>query len=233
VPDPPAPETGAATPPNEPSDIPVLDAPEAALKAFLSAPDRATRAKHVLFPETVLAKMDAYHASAPDQATVPLSLRRNDSNDSLESGEPLVTYLVATREIPDGFPVALVQTADGWKVDWESFVEFRDDHFGRFAQGQGGDAGAFHLLVRNTHYFGPPFKGSDRLTAFRVDPPLPDRNQYAFVATGSELHKTLARSTEWGRPCAPVLQLVRKTHEDGTTHLEITGIQSPDWRPRP
>jgi hypothetical protein len=205
---------------------------EAALLAFLAAPDWRARARHVLHPETTRPKMEAYHATFPDQATIPLSRRVDASHDDPEQGEKLVSYLVATAEIPDGFPVAVVFVDGGWKVDWESFVEFRDDHFGRFAAGEGGDSGAFHLLVRNTHYFGPPFEGSDRLTAFRVDPPLPDRNRYAFVPTGSELHKTLASSTEWGRPCAPVLQLVRKRHADGSSHLEITAILAPNWRPK-
>ena len=88
------------------------------------------------------------------------------------------------------------------------------------------------MLVRNTHYFGEPFPGSVQLTAFRLDPPLPDRNHYAFVPTGSELHKTLAGVTEWGRPFAPVLQLVRKQHGDRKFHLEIESILAPNWRPR-
>ncbi|MEX0741225.1 MAG: hypothetical protein WD079_00410 [Phycisphaeraceae bacterium] len=65
-----------------------------------------------------------------------------------------------------------------------------------------------------------------------LDPPLPDRNHYAFVPTGSELHKTLAGATEWGRPCSPVLQLVRKSHGDRKFHLEIEAILAPNWRPQ-
>jgi hypothetical protein len=225
---PPAPAPSVTPAPATPG----IAAPEAALKAFLSAPDWKSRALHVLRPAETSPKMEAYHAAAPDGPTTFVSLRADASHGGADKDPRLLSYLVVTEQQPAGYPVALVETADGWKIDWETFIEFRDDHFGRFAAGQGGDTGAFHVLVRNTHYFGEPFPGSDQLTAFRLDPPLPDRNHYAFVPTGSDLHKALAGATEWGRPCAPVLQLARKPHGDGKFHLEIQSILAPNWRPR-
>ena len=228
---PPAPAAPPATPESASAPAP-LPAPEAALRAFLVAPDWKSRARHVLRPAETTPKLEAYHATAPDGPTAFVSLRADASRGGGEKDARLLSYLVATAQNPDGYPVALIETAEGWKVDWETFIEFRDDHFGRFAAGQGSESGAFHVLVRNTHYFGEPFPGSDRLTAFRLDPPLPDRNHYAFVATGSDLHKALAGATEWGRPCAPVLQLARKPHGDSKFHLEIEAILAPNWRPR-
>lgn len=230
-PTPPSEQSATPPPAEEGSSIKVIPAPEAALKAFLAAPDWKSRALHVLHPAETTAKMETYHATTPDGPTAYASLRADASHGDGEKNARLLSYLVITEALPDGFPVALVETPDGWKVDWETFVEFRDDHFGRFAAGQGGETGAFHVLVRNTHYFGEPFPGSDQLTAFRLDPPLPDRNHYAFVPTGSDLHKTLAGVTEWGRPFAPVLQLVRKQHGDRKFHLEIESILAPNWRP--
>jgi hypothetical protein len=225
-------DQSATPPPVEETALKAIPAPEAALKAFLAAPDWKSRALHVLHPAETTAKMETYHATTPDGPTAFTSLRADASHGDGEKNARLLSYLIVTESHPDGLPVALVETPEGWKVDWETFVEFRDDHFGRFAAGQGGEAGAFHVLVRNTHYFGEPFPGSDQLTAFRLDPPLPDRNHYAFVPTGSELHKTLAGVTEWGRPFAPVLQLVRKQHGDRKFHLEIESILAPNWRPR-
>lgn len=220
------------SPAPEPPTVNVIAAPEAALKAFLSAPDWQSRAKHVLHAERVAEKMKAYHADTTDEPTTALSLKVDASHEAPEKGARFFTYLVSTESLPAGFPVVIVETPDGWKVDWESFVEFRDDHFRRFAAGEGRDTGAFHLVVRNTHYFGEAFTGSDKLTPFRVDPPMTERNQYAFVPTGSELHKLLAASTEWGRPCTPVLQIARIAHGEGKFHLEIKAILAPNWRPQ-
>ena len=220
-------------PPEPPAAEPSVPAPEtaaeAALKAFLAAPDRQSRAAFVLHPDRIREKMERYHDDSPDGPTPFLSLRPNAANQDPESG--ILVYHVTTEAMPSGFPVSLVTTPDGWKVDWETFVEFRDDHFEQFASGAGTDTGSFHLIVRNSHYFGDPFPGSDKLSAFRLDPPMPERNHYGFVPTGSDLHKRLAGATEWGVPCTPVLQLVRKQHEDGSFHLEITGFAALDWRP--
>ncbi|MCW1884995.1 hypothetical protein OKA04_09675 [Luteolibacter flavescens] len=231
--EPPAGEDPAERPQEEPPSLKVISAPEAALKAFLSAPDWRTRAKHVLYPARTTEKMEAYHIDTPDGPTVPTQITLAASHDDPDTGERLFTYMVATEAHPRGFPVAIMKTPDGWKVDWDSFVEFRDDHFRRFASGEGSDTGTFHLLVRNTHHFGDKFPGSDKLSVFRVDPPLLDRDQYAFAPTGKDLQKALTASIEWGRPCAAVLQLTRKKNPDGTTRLEITNLVAPNWRPRP
>ncbi len=180
---PPAPAAPPATPESASAPAP-LSAPEAALRAFLAAPDWKSRALHILRPAETTPKLEAYHATAPDGPTAFVSLRADASRGGGEKDARLLSYLVATEQNPDGYPVALIETAEGW------------------------------------------------LTAFRLDPPLPDRNHYAFVATGSDLHKALAGATEWGRPCAPVLQLVRKPHGDSKFHLKIEAILAPNWRPR-
>ncbi len=234
-PTPPAPEPIKEEPPApvpaEPAPPTPEESAEAALRSFLAAPDWRARSAYVLDPERVRPKMEALAADGNDGPTADANLKVAASPPAEPGAPRLFSFILARAGSADGFPVAVAETADGWKVDWETFVEFRDDHFQRFAAGEGSEIGAFHLLVRNTHYFGPNFPGIDKLTAFRVDPPMPDRTRYAFVATGSDLHKQLADATEWGAPCSPVLELFRKIREDGNSHLEITGIVAPNWRP--
>jgi hypothetical protein len=157
-----------------------------------------------------------------------LSLKLNASHGG-EGGEPLFyTYEVATEAHPEGFPVAVVRTEQGWKVDWRSFVEFQDDHFSRFAGGQGGDTGKFRLLVRVTNFATPKIEG---FTGFRIDPPMAGRDRYGFVATDSELHRILAAAAEPGHPAFAVLELKRHPAEGGKNWLEITAIVEPNWWP--
>jgi hypothetical protein len=125
-----------------------------------------------------------------------------------------------------------MDTPDGWRVDWESFVEFHEDSFGRFSEGPVGARGRFHLSVRNVNYFGDRFPGIEKLTAFRIDPPLPDRIKYAFVATGSQAHKDLAALTDDGSPVTAVLDLAMREAGKNIPYLEITAVAAPDWIPR-
>ncbi|WP_367871450.1 hypothetical protein [Luteolibacter sp. Populi] len=232
LPAPPDPELAAAPDkPDEPADegppLKILAAPEAALKAFLLAPDWHARLKHVANPEEMAEVMKGYYAEEHDGPINPLSVAVQESRDDSAGVPDFYIYLVTTGQAPEGFPVAVMNREGGWKVDWGSFVEFHDDHFSRFAGGQAGDKGAFHLLVRITN-FAPKREG---FTAFRLDPPLPDRDRYGFVPTGSELHEMLKKSTDWGKPGHAVLRLMRHPGEDGKNWLEITELLATEWWP--
>ena len=216
--------------PSDEKELPlkIMAAPEAALKAFLSAPDWQARVKHVMRPDETVVVMESYYTEIQDGPVAVRSIKPHGSHGDEDGETDFYTYLVTTDQHPEGFPVAVFQTEEGWKVDWGSFVELNDDHFNRFAGGQGGDTGAFHLLVRVTHFASPAIEG---FTAFRVEPPLANRDRYAFARTGSDLHKMLAASSEPGRPAFPVLQLKRHPAEGGKNWLEITAILAPNWWP--
>lgn len=206
----------------------IIAAPEAALKAFLSAPDWRERARHVLQAEETAVLMESYHSEMPDGPVKTLSMKFNDSHGE-EGREPVFhSYRVATEAHPGGFPVAVVRTEQGWKVDWRSFVEFQDDHFSRFAGGQGGETGKFHLVVRVTNFATPTIEG---FSAFRLDPPMEGRDRYGFVPTDSELHRLLAAAAKPGHPAFAVMELKRHPAEGGKNWLEVTSIVAPNWWP--
>lgn len=211
---------------------PAIAAPEAALRSFLAARDGTERLRHCLFPDLIAPRIEEREKEHPETPIQALSIRIEHSETDRSTGRMLLVFQVATPAMPGGIPVAVMETADGWKVDWESFTEFHGDRFKTFAEGPGGGTEDFHLIARNTHYLGEPFEGIERYTAYRLDPPMPDRGRYAFVPTGSEIQKQMALSTENGVPFTPVLRLVKSKSPDGRTFLEITGITATDWRPR-
>jgi hypothetical protein len=235
---PPAPEqTNAPTPPApvepEPPAQPDVAQAEKILREFLAAATVEDRARHALGGETALARMKEYHRTWPDHATTVGVVKLEHEEKDEDSGMPMAIFQVTTEALPNGFPVMLMFTDAGWKVDWDVFTEFRDNRFENFAKGPAGATGRFHLVVRNTHYFGERFDGLDGLTAYRLDPPMPDREQYAFAPTGSEVQKKLSEQTGWGRPFTPVLELVKHTSPNGVGWIEIKKILATDWRPKP
>ena len=232
-PEPPAVEKTAtpAEPASPQSAKPLLSGPEDALKAFLAAPDWKARAAHVLNPDKTLPLMEAYHKTWPDVPTRVTSMKVEHSEADPATGRMIFIYQITTDEAPGGFPVALRETPDGWRVDWASFVEFRDNLFQRLAEGPVGQSGVFHLVVRNTHYFGEPFAGSEGFTVYRLDPPMPDREQYGFARSGGEVQRALAENTGWGRPFTPVLEIAKRKAADGREFLEILRVAATDWRP--
>jgi hypothetical protein len=224
------PEPEIAEGPDQAEDLRIISAPEAALKAFLSAPDWRARLKHSLYASTIGPKMEAYYSEVADGPIKTIAITAQPKRDDKESGINLAPFDVATESHPSPIAVALLETKEGWKVDWEAFVELEDNHFTKFAAGEGSDTGTFHLWVRTTEF--AKFPGGENMTAYRLDLPWSE-SYFGFVETGSAPHRSLAAATRPGKPSMPVLQLTRRRTADGKTYLEINEIVAPNWRPEP
>lgn len=209
------------------STAPVLSAAKSALEGFLAAPDWKARGKFVLFPETILPRMESFHARHPDGPTEATRLVIEHCEASATTNLMLVVFRVYTTAQPTGFPVALSETSEGWKVDWQPFVEFKDELFVEFVTGKASDTGAFHLLVQAST--GTP-ETEDKITYILSDP-VKQREFLATVRKGTDTAATLADITKDGLVATPVVELARHVRPDGSYDLEIIGMPATNWRP--
>ncbi len=207
-------------------------AAQAALRAFLEAPDWSTRRAHVLAPDKLRQVMEQYSHEAPDGPTPYKSITVEKSYTDKKTGSTLFIFQVVTEAHPSGIPVAVVETSTGWQVDWKTFVEFRDDHFRKFAdEGTVGQSARFHLLVTT-----PPAERAARtenadFAPFLLDPPFPGCQKIAYVRKISEAYKNLKELTADGKVFTPVLEVARRNTPDGKGYIEITKIVASDWLP--
>lgn len=204
-----------------------IAAAKASLEAFLAAQDWKTRLSHSLAAGRIGPKMKAYHATHPDGATpsVKIAVEHCEADDTTE--QMLIIFRVCTAEAYDGYPVAVTETRDGWKVDWESFIEFRDELFEEFVSGKGEDTADFHLVVR------PSSEPSlvKKQTPYDVTAPVNGKPRQVFVPMGTDLANKLAKLTN-GVPFATlVLELARRPTAEGGTRIEIVSLRASDWRP--
>ena len=233
-------ETKAEIPkPEPPKEAPKPEAPvkasaaaEASLRAFLEAPDWATRNAHVLFPEAVRSAMEAYSHVAPDGPTPFKSIAVKQSQTDDKTGNTLFIFQVDTEAVPTGIPVAVAETPKGWLVDWQTFVEFRDDLFKKFADGPAGQKQRFHLIVSTP----PPARAAktenENFASFLLDPPLPGRQQIAFVLKNSEAYQICQAATDAGGIFTPVLEVTKLNTPEGQGYLQILEISATDWIPK-
>lgn len=228
----PVPASPTSTPPpaaaKEKDAFPVLTVPKSVLAEFLAAPDWKARSAFVLDPVKTTPLMERHHARHPDG---PTSFTRTSVEhcevDSLTS-QMLVIFRVFTLECPTGFTVVLSETTDGWKVDWETFAEFKDDLFMDFVAGKSGDSGRFHLVVLPST---TPASREDKV-AYILSDPVKGREFLANVQKGTETSRTLESITKDGAIATPVLELSRQVKPDGSYDLEILQVPSTNWRPR-
>lgn len=212
-----------------------ITGPEATLRAFLEAEDWAARSSYVLFPEKVRPKMKQRSENWDDG---PIEV----SEVSLfEVTEEAHIFRVTTPTLPGGFPVAVSRDGNHWLVDWETFVEFNDDRFSRFARGEEGDQGVFRVTIKPAEP-----TGSDSLfERFILNPPMPDREQSAYIRKDSialaRLREILARKAGFpdevftllmedrGPPLVVALSYGVTT--EGKAYLQIDDIIAIGWGP--
>lgn len=230
----------AATPPQQqptPPEPVKLDA-DGTLKAFLAAPDWKARSRYVIVPDQVSAEMEKRAKASGDG---PIQITGSELL-FIQGGNHI--YNIKTKVMPEGIPITLLATDDGPKVDWEAFISFYDDDFRKFSEGPVGSSGIFPLVVRPD----PPAEGEkeSHFMRFRVFPPLPNREQLAWVRKDSTVmpklqaifdgtghldkDKVKQQVSQGGIPM--VLGLEKKSNGVGQTFLEITKYEALGWGPR-
>lgn len=233
-PTPPAPEPQAQSEPEPPPSVPakVSAGAEAALKAFLDAPDWAARSVHVLSPDKVKAAMEAYSREVPDGPTAyrAITVKQSEVEESTQS--TIFIFMVTTERHPEGIPVAVKETAGGWLVDWLAFVEFRDDLFRKFTDGPVDKTGFFHLIVTR-----PPEKRAEEtenehFSSFVLQSPVSGKGQLAFIRKGTSSYDTVSAATQGGAAFTPVLEVRKSKTAEGQSYFEVMGVKANDWFPR-
>lgn len=234
---PPAAEKPVEPAPPPPPPTPEKISADAALKAFLEAPTWKSRAELVVFPDDMRASMEKRAAELGDGPIPTTSVGLTQT-----SGRSHI-YTVCTPSIPEGFPVDVRETGDGAKVNWESFVNFHDDLFRKFAAGPAGTKGIFQVWAK----MDPPTTGEAEsyFARFRLSVPMPNREQYAWMKKDSialaELRGLFEKVDKLERPEVhefvkqvgiPVaLALVKRQANDGQVFIEITDVVRAEWGP--
>lgn len=219
-------------PESKPEPTQVAAAAEATLRAFLQAPDWASRSAYVLFPEKMRPAMEAYSRETPDGPTRFDSIAVKQTQIDEKTGYTLFIFFVSTDAYPGGIPVAVQETAGGWLVDWRAFVEFRDQLFQIFADGPVDQTGRFHLIASPP----PPERAAktenEHFISVMLNAPLNPTPRIAFVKKATEAFNTFQTATAGGGFFTPVLEVTKRKTTDGKTYLEVLRVVATDWIPK-
>ena len=225
IPSVPGPEAG------KPGNVQSSVAAETALKAFLAAPDWMTRSAYAMFPGRVRPAMETYSHRVPDGPMKFTEIKRQDAILDQETGTSYFVFYVFTDKHPHGIPTVVAETKSGWLVDWEAFVEFRDEHFKAFAEGPTGQTGRFHLLVSVPPAPRAANTENEYFASFLIGPPGTEAARIAYVRKNSEAFVKLSDSLKSNEVFAPVLDVAKRATPDGKTFLEISTVVAPRWLP--
>jgi hypothetical protein len=209
-----------------PSAKPAVDA----LKKFLNARSLEERLPYTLGADLMKPLMERYYARSPDGPVVVdhIQFVRMDPNPELGSGKHCILSL-ENKTWEFSVPVMLEEKEDGFKVDWVSFVEFKDRMLEKFFQSYQEGKACFHVGIIRHHYFEDGVPNLDRKDAFRVSPAPPNPfQQSVFLDKESELAQELRSRMPWETHIWAVVELEWK-RLGPQQWVELSAVPQMHW----
>ena len=204
---------------------------KAALEAALNSNTVDELANYVLFADRVKPLMEKHYAGKSPKVNLT-SIIFETSTTIKGSKFHNYTFYIATDKQPMRFPVAVDETADGIKLDWESYIEMHDDLLGKFLSSPQSEPKTFRAIVRRSHYFGTDVPELGSRDCFRISTPIPGSEGYGFVKKKSDVAATCEKF-EWDQVWFPIVTLRWTTPKNGKPYLEISKVVAESWRIQP
>jgi hypothetical protein len=238
----PAVEPALAVPmvPDPPSPIPSGPPPteligqrkaEDAIRAFLGSTKVDEITASALNRERVAPAIAKYYAANPLQPMPFTDLVLDSSARTNETNTEAFLFRVRTQERPQGFPVCVEQTPEGYKIEWEAFIQCRDRAAANFWKSAAQETRSLYVILKRSHYFGEDMENVDDFDCFRINSPNPDEEPvYAFARKDSTFSRKYRNQITWDANYFAVAAFTHIKNTKGQTHQEIMDIERFNWR---
>ena len=206
-----------------------LEEPRAALKSFLDARNWQERAKFIQQAERLKPVMEAYYSTHPDG---PIKVTSTDYLTTQPAPDGKGRFHLFSVECSPGpaFPVSIEAKENGWLVDWESFVEFKDLALPEYFKQSSDQPQTFHVMLHRAHYFAKDVPNQDQKLCFIVEPPIAGHVNYAWVNKDNQaLLAKLGRRADFGAISYPIVKL-RWVKEGDVSYVMLDDIIADSWR---
>jgi len=218
----------------EPLDESIAGAHEA-LTLFLQARTWQERIALSEGGEALREEMAEYYGRIKDGPNTPTSVEHIRSAP-LPDGKGLVQiFHVTFADLPQGFPVPVFQTEEGWRIDWHAFAEFREERLRKFFSAYQDAPATLRVKLQRAKYQDRSVPNLEKKYVFRVSAPIDGHEGYVFVdQSDSIVGPKIADKLDWDAPPSLVmakLKWVRGT--SGRGHVELRDIVSETWRAKP
>lgn len=202
-----------------------------ALKKFLQADSLQERLKYTLAADLMRPIMERYYGNNPDGPILvdALALVRFDPKPQIGGGAHAV-FGIESKVWEFPVPVMLEMTGGSFKVDWLSFVEFKDRLLEKFLKGFQEGAARFHVGMTRIHYFEDKVpNASANKDAFRISsaPPNPFAS-VVFVDRESDLGRELRDKVPWGAQVWAIAEL-EWARLGNQSWVNLTAVPQLNW----
>lgn len=165
----------------------ILAESEAVAKSFLDAKSIEEMRLWVRPSDTIEERMRRFY---PAGQITSEGLSKLELRDDLDAPEEAVFATVRTRNLDDK-AIVLVQTADGLRVDWESWVGWSEISWPELAIKKPVTPVEFRVTLTNVDYYNFDFSDDAKWQSFRLESPDLEHGLFGYVEKDSALHDQL------------------------------------------
>lgn len=200
------------------------------LKSFLAAPTWRERLQFMQLPDQMARKAEIYYSTNADGPVEvdEIHYLRHDEDPQVGRGMQVI-FVLFSRLWDYGFPVMVEDVSGEARVDWLTFVEFKDDLLNKFLGNYMEGPVRFHVGIRRTHYFEDDVPNHDEMDAFEVTTPMENTHGFVFTPKSAALARSLNSTLSWDKEASWVIVELQWRRQGSAKWIELTGVPQLNW----
>ena len=233
------PEIPKSTPPplQKASDIKTTAKPDAAaqsaqqvLRKFLAAPDWRERQRWSQRSQSLGSTMEKYYQSHPDGAVDVAQIEFIDRYPKSKDHPPYSMFEISGGSLKQTVLVLVEEATGGQpRVDWETFVEFKDRLLWQFLLKPSAAPQKFRVQMRRKHTFDKSIPDIENKDSFELTLPGSDAASLVYASRDGSASKVLSQQLAWGS-MLPVTVELQWRSEGIKKWVEIKSLVAFGWR---
>lgn len=181
------PAKAPAAPASEPPDSEFLAAVEPVARKFLEAGLVEEMLPAVRNPEEAEPRMKLHYHGEKIEA--PGLSKFNSSSEVVRSGK-FTTLTILTRNF-DEKALTFVETPQGLKIDWESWVGWSNMPWRKFIESKPSSPQIFRLILKDVDYYNFGFSNDRKWQSYLLESPDAEFSVYGYAERGTQLNSRL------------------------------------------
>jgi hypothetical protein len=221
----------ATTAPETAAGDPQVSDEERAVRGLISATTVEEVLPWIYDAQSLEPIIRGYHAEHPIEPLAEAVVELEYSGVMPATGDKAHIFTILHPRHPRGFPVSAERTPQGFRIDWQSYIQWRDGWLARFLEKKPAEPETLFVVLRRTHYFNDDVPALEEKLSFKITSAVPgDEGAVAFVDRHSAVGRSLAELYEWRTLYFPVVELQWVATQNGGQYLKINRVVRPTWR---
>ncbi len=187
--------------------------------------------RHPEVMEPIMRRWYAAHPfqASPDFQIVNIEDGALDSADGDGLGERWVNLISVQRHPKEApYTVFVELTSDGYKIDWETAVQYQGLAWTNFLQQRTGDGHYFRVHVGANDYYNYQFSDPREWLSFKVRDPYTEMEVPGFARRHSSVGRKLQRYTE-AQGWTPVIVELEHPQNGVSDSVQIASLLQKEW----